>query len=379
MATKQTFWGVKLTGQKRANETEWSPKLNAGIKGLASEELKVSQVALGPDTDKHPVTVQVTCGAQEGMGDGTHITCAICTLTPGRVEQCSVELIFAQDVKFSIVGKGKGPVYISGCVVTVAGMDDEADDDEMMEEDSEDDDEEAPTLTPIADAIIAKAEADDESDDEEDEEEDDDMEDDEEDESDDESEEEETKPQVKAKAPAPVKKTQVKAKAQAESEDESDDEEDDEEDDDEEDESDDESEEDDDESDDESEEEETKPQAKAKAPAAVKKIVETKSAVPVKASGTKAGKKTPVKAKAPAAVKKTPVKAKAPATNPTPTTPAASSTSVSIQEMMKTLLKSPNAPKKQSKFVNFCKKTLKVEDEKDIEKMWQQYKTEKKL
>eukprot|EP00051_Salpingoeca_urceolata_P009795 m.119020 g.119020 ORF g.119020 m.119020 type:complete len:657 (-) comp16452_c0_seq3:2531-4501(-) len=93
--------------------------------------------------------------------------------------------------------------------------------------------------------------------------------------------------------------------------------------------------------------------------------------------------KTPAKkapAKTPSKSTKTP--AKTPAKTPgkaakTPAKTPAKTSADAGSDKLQYLLKSPNVPKKATKFTNFCRNTLKMQDEKEIQKLWGDYQTAK--
>jgi len=349
MMQERRFWGKKL--DKKTKTLRWEPDAPEDVYDVPTE-LSLSQVALGPGAknNKEKTVLSCTVDAPDGQGktadtEGT-FTAVLCTLTPGVTDQFAMNLVFNDAVTFTI--SGPGPLYLTGVEIDTEAMmpgmgydeDEDDEDDESEEDEDEGEEKEAagskrkaaaetqPTgkrTKTTQPAAQPDDEDDDDSEDEdyeaagdEDEEDEDEEDEDEEEEEEDEDEEESDEAEAEAGGAGEA--------AAAASKDESEEEEDESEDEDEEEEEEGES--------DEDEEEEEAPAKKAPA------------------------KKAPAK-KAPAAAKKGDA--------------AGEHETVTVER----ILKMANTPKKEKKFVNFCKNTFKLTDEKEIGSLWTGYKKAK--
>lgn len=93
MPPSRSFWGQKLDSKNKSVFFESDSEFGV------SRQLRLAQVALGPDAQGGPVSLQVTVEAPEGqldededgnvkqesMSEPPKITCVLCTLTPGKV------------------------------------------------------------------------------------------------------------------------------------------------------------------------------------------------------------------------------------------------------------------------------------------------------
>ncbi|EGD77362.1 hypothetical protein PTSG_08455 [Salpingoeca rosetta] len=294
--------------------------------GRMGETLVIKQFTVDSSCKDDVVTVQVELPEQE-------VKFQVCHLRPGTVDQFNTELVFDEPVSFSLV-RGKGPVHMIGNVVISTGLMDYDSDDEDLDSDesyvaSEEDEEESDdeNLPRIEDVTGM-------------------------DEEESEDEEEEAPQLVKSsgKRGASAGKSAAK-KAKAMIEDDEDEEEEEEEDEDE-----DEDEEDEDfDLEDDNEDVKTKvKQAVTKATPQKKQKQKAKSAATTPAKNNKAAKAVKSAANTPAAKKE--------------------GSSLSVNDMLKKVLASPNKPKKQSKFKNFCKNMFKAEpDEATLDELWKKY------
>jgi len=354
MMQERRFWGKKL--DKKTKTFRWEPDAPQDVYDVPTE-LSISQVALGPSKGKEKTVLSCTVDAPDGQGktsdtEGT-FTAVLCTLTPGVTDQFAMNLIFNDAVTFTITGPG--PLYLTGVEIDteamMPGMGYDGDEDgESDEEDDEEDDEEeeeekekeagskrkaAAKTQPTGKRTKTAQPAAQPDEDEEGESEDEDYEAeaDEDGESDEDEEEDEESDDAAGEAEAATKDEAGEEDAdEGESDDEDEDE------DEEEDGEGDESEGEDDEG--ESDEGESDEEEEEEAPA----------------------KKAPAK-KAPAKKAQTPAKKG----------DAEPHDAVTVER----ILKMANTPKKEKKFVNFCKNTFKLTDEKEIGSLWTGYKKAK--
>eukprot|EP00039_Didymoeca_costata_P031875 m.36308 g.36308 ORF g.36308 m.36308 type:complete len:331 (+) comp9080_c0_seq4:101-1093(+) len=325
---QSSFWGCELSKKKKENVAKFED-------AQGPVELQLTQITLGKGGNE-PTRVLCTVDAPEGMGDkgasGGKFTAIMCTLTPGKVDQCAVELSFSDEVKFHI--EGPGPVYLLGNLVRQLMLDEDY-------SDVSDEEEIAEALQPKQKGAKRAAESQatkpTKKSKKEEEEDDEDEDSDEDDEDDEDSEEEEKS------------KTDL-SKGKKVEEDEDDDEDDDDDDDDMDDNEDD---EDDDDDDEDSDDEDEKPAPK-------KNVKQTPAKKGNEKKGNE-GKKDNKKDNKKAAPK------------------AGDVNNESTDAILEKVLKAQATPKKQKGFTNYAKHTLKLTDDKKIEELWGKYKVAKKL